>query len=277
MSEFYYKYKSIDQDHLDRIEDIINGALYTPSLGQLNDPFEELFDIFDADVLNHFAKNYGAMGRGGVFKSLSTDKKIDEALLAALFSEDEVLKIIQTGQIDPFIKRVKVQCLSPRKSSIAMWTHYTKEFQGVLFEYSIENINKCLEQLKSDSKRVESIHGPKKVYYSDDRLFSIKSISENALLENIFTKFSDWSYEEEHRIVVILKDEDSKFFLSIPPSKIYYGHEIKPEHLDWLKNKSHGKSIPIEQMSKDQLKKLLQEEAANRSIMKLAEAKAKPR
>lgn len=255
----------------DRTEGLLNGLLYTPNLHQLNDPFESMFDVVDEELIKHFARNYGTVTPDKIFKSLSSDEKVDIALLSALFSELEVNQIIHEGTIKPFIDRVRVQCLSKRKDSIGMWTYYASQFNGFVLEYSKEDFEDAISKLGQSKSLVEYVSGLDPIEYNDNRLFPISSLTKEALTKNVFKKYSDWSHEEEYRLAFILKNPSEPFNIPIKPRRIYYGFNLELDNKEWLLIKAAEYKIQIEEMSKSEIKKLLQERAARRSIFNLAQ------
>jgi hypothetical protein len=272
-TKYLYKYKPFDIQNTGWTEEVIKGNLYMPSLSQLNDPFEEEFEILDKELIHYFAKNYGTVAKDGIFKALSTDPNIDVPFLQALFSNEEVWQIVHEGKVEPFINRIRIQCLSKRKDSIGMWTYYASEFKGILLEYQEGSFDNEIIRLRNECENTEFVSDIKPVEYTDDRLFPMNRLSEDAFKDNIFKKYSDWQNEEELRLALLVKDPAQKVILNVKPNKIYYGFRMSKPEKDWIIEKANEHQVAAEEMKKEMIKTMLQERAAHRSLQELVTLK----
>lgn len=272
-TNYLYKYKPFDLLNTKWTDEVIKGNLYMPSLSQLNDPFEEEFEIIDKELIRHFAKTYGTVDRDGIFKALSSDPAVDIPFLQAIFSNEEVWQIVHNGHVRPFIDRIRVQCLSKRKDSISMWTYYASEFKGILFEYQEDSFKEEITRLRTDCENIEFVSDVTPVEYTDNRLFPMNKLGEDAFKNNIFKKYSDWQMEEEHRIALILKDPELKIVLKVKPSKVYYGFRMSRSEKDWIIEKANEHQVAAEEMEKESIKTMLQKRAVDHSLRELVALK----
>lgn len=109
-----------------------------------------------------------------------------------------------------------------KNNDILMWSHYSNNHKGFCIEYKIEALyNSC---------------GPLiPIFYSDVPI-SI-NLKKSADIRPLYTKYRNWNYENEWRIIKS-KDEGYKSLFEIidtpKPSGIYMGCEIESELKDSL-------------------------------------------
>ena len=111
-------------------------------------------------------------------------------------------------------RHLKIACMSRNPSSPIMWAHYSSHHAGYVIEYDIHQDGKKMVEYE----KIKPFHySTKKI--KDDILKSSPNISESEiekrmkevlledpsymenLMKAIFTKHSDWKYEEEHRFI----------------------------------------------------------------------------
>lgn len=90
------------------------------------------------------------------------------------------------------LKNIGVLCLSCRKNSVLMWSHYADEHKGLTIGFEIDENVPCnpVEYKSSLPKRDLS-------YF-----FSKKRSNADGFIDITFTKHEDWIYEKEYRICV---------------------------------------------------------------------------
>ncbi len=120
------------------------------------------------------------------------------------------------------LKNIVICSFSESYSPILMWTHYTKNHTGFCIEYNLKNLN-------PENPFKNSIYP---IIYDQD-LFDItdflkinsKEIKNHLyMLQSIFRKSHDWSYEEEWRVVHPFGTVPSPRSLRTPePSSILLG------------------------------------------------------
>lgn len=110
--KYFYKYKSVEK--IEFLLDIISRSrFYMPSVKELNDPMEGLYNI-----INHHA---GSSYYSGT------------PVMDASF-EDELSKY-------------KILSLTTEKDNIVMWSHYAKNFNGVCIEIKADNLMQKVKQV----------------------------------------------------------------------------------------------------------------------------------
>jgi hypothetical protein len=169
---------------------IKSGTLYTPRPVELNDPFDASF------VMN------------SILRSLSIDG----------------------GTLEALRNRFGIFSVSKKNDDILMWSHYGDSHQGICLGYGVKDL---LDGLAA-SYAGTIFAGP--VIYSSDRprmdYFSWlmpfakqRFLLETYLMTCLFTKFREWSYEQEYRFVRFPRDPLAPIqqtFTSLP-SEFYFG------------------------------------------------------
>jgi hypothetical protein len=131
------------------------------------------------------------------------------------------------SQID---KHIGIFCLSKNPESLLMWSHYGNSHKGVLIEFDDNHSFFHQKEFETENKDLDSLYGRVfPVLYRRNRP-NIEFL-EKDLSEIIFTKSIDWSYEEEHRMIMPLKKANQiikkNIFLFEVPSDaikaIYFG------------------------------------------------------
>ncbi|HHR6043618.1 TPA: DUF2971 domain-containing protein [Providencia alcalifaciens] len=123
-----------------------------------------------------------------------------------------------------------VLCLSKSKNNILMWSHYSKDHSGVMFELDKDKFHFGCEVSISEVKYQNNV--PKCSY--DDLLGINRKLfkSQNDSLFNIMisTKSLSWCYEEEVRLLRIISNDQRLYPLPIDAFKaIYLGCKIDHE------------------------------------------------
>ncbi|HHR6224854.1 TPA: DUF2971 domain-containing protein [Providencia alcalifaciens] len=123
-----------------------------------------------------------------------------------------------------------VLCLSQSKNNILMWSHYSQDHTGVMFELDKELFSFGNEVSISEVKYQNDV--PECSY--DDLLGINRQLfkDQNDNLFNILTsiKSSSWSYEEEVRLLRIIRNDQRLYPLPIDAFKaIYLGCKIDHE------------------------------------------------
>lgn len=168
---------------------------------------ENILDIIPPDIKNIISQQGSA-----IIKQLlsSHNKKVEDSIFVSCFSEASNL------------------------NSLRMWGHYANNHSGFCCEYSFTDIKNscpsgCLPIKYSDTIQI------------DDRGKSPKEHTEY-ILNLAYTKASEWSYEQEWRILATPDEHHGKAGYSIPfplPQKIYMGckanESLKQELIQFCK------------------------------------------
>lgn len=113
---------------------------------------------------------------------------------------------------DRFVSNAGILSLSKSNKNITMWSHYANEHKGLAFELQVD-------------EDYVFFHGYGIVEYKEDYEFlSYTNLTPNKDYEKLFlTKYTDWEYEEEIRIIDYNKNGIRKFNKRVLKT-IYFGY-----------------------------------------------------
>jgi Protein of unknown function (DUF2971) len=158
---------------------VFKGTLYYPSRTQFNDPFDCI-----APSLEGFSQRS--------LKEL-IERRGNEKSDLTLAERREMVRELEENPREEISRRIQdladdlgILSLSAARDNILMWSHYANSHQGFCLEFdtSIPPFDKALE-----------------VHYKRDRYtYDFSNVHANAK-ELLRTKYSDWRYEKEWRII----------------------------------------------------------------------------
>lgn len=106
----------------------------------------------------------------------------------------------QSASIEKMLARRRIYCLTPKADSTLMWSHYADNHHGICLEFGV------LDNLLFRTAG--------KVEYREEYPRWVPCDINDApgrVMELILTKSSDWSYEEEYRLISIDASRSSGF------------------------------------------------------------------
>jgi hypothetical protein len=206
-----------------------NGLLRFSQPAALNDPYECLAsfpdvtpDEMSGDLLA------GVLEKVGYSESDSREEKLQKSSMIAtamyrieaMFKDDPWLYRDFTMKFnqDRINKDLGILSLSRRWNSALMWSHYTKIYSGFCVGFDVDH-GFFKEISDGGSLRRTSLLP---VNYTNVRPTIPKKQSEVVGLDIFLTKSVDWEYEEEDRLLALLKDADK-----IGDEKPYSAHLFK--------------------------------------------------
>jgi hypothetical protein len=195
---------------------ILGGSTKFTPVDELNDP-SELAPVLDPDAVNESLiklqkSGYDELGlidlqrQGALIRRVAprfegpvprTASEATELIRAAFYDRTIALGLEQMlmGTAQEIAGNVGLWCLSRRNDSLPMWAHYAANATGFVVEY--RNIG---EFFVGDETGILAV--ARDVMYPPERSgVTFEPRSHEALF---FEKFSDWSYEEEVRVVMPL-------------------------------------------------------------------------
>lgn len=210
----YYKYKAFNSYSEETITD--NALFFAPKT-KLNDPF-------DLDIRNILA----------IYNS-----KTDEY---------DVKKMIV--EKDPCL----VLSLASRADNLLLWSHYADSHKGLCFEYKLNDI---ISAVDSDEKVLFGVIG--NVQYERDRVKFTSLKSAGKLLpfnvcqyffniKSVFTKYKDWEYEKEFRVVLFMKNRKNNnegVIFKVPYSFLYFTESIEISNKSFVLKNSKTKHYEL--------------------------------
>lgn len=226
-----YKYRPLNQYSE---EFFTKKLIYFPSPAEFNDPYDCKV-VFPAlknskDIIRFFSRHFDEA------ESFAKRAIFLNGMKAAINNRKN-----REEMIEPFIRPVKavldswgVFCLCERCNDLLMWSHYSDGHRGYCLEFDKNILNSLGVCRKVDYRKTYPI-------VSDFR-DSTRTVGHLCT----FSKYEQWEYEQEWRVVVDPKDN-----LKSPGSRHYeipeelltgiiFGCEMPVEHREkistWLKN-----------------------------------------
>ncbi|MDN5061334.1 DUF2971 domain-containing protein [Aliarcobacter butzleri] len=218
LPKFLYKYRNFEDPYMINI--IKNSSLYFSQVKNFNDPFDLRLD---------FKQSYTKQERLSHIKYLSKENGSDPNHYKKLKKKARDPKEFNKIKEESFYKvfnNISILSLSSDPKNILMWSHYAHNHTGLVFEFTE----------KFNSSRFLQIQ---KVKYKND--YSLLDLTKNTnfikkeIGELLLTKYSDWQYEQEYRILNINDDPGEKSFNKLELTSIIFGLETANENIEMIK------------------------------------------
>lgn len=200
-NKLFYKYRPFNK-YTDDI--ILNAELYFSSPLTFNDPFDCTLSYrkfyTEFEVKNTYIN---------LFEKYFLHKDILHKKLGPNYINFFKLHLFHLNNMQ---KNMGILSLSKINNNITMWSHYSNNHNGLVFEFNE----------KKDFYLFKNLIG---VNYLKKEEYSLFSFSKPALEEFarlVTSKYKDWKYEEEVRIVDFKKNGNKKFN-KMALNKIYFG------------------------------------------------------
>lgn len=189
-----YKYRNFNDENLEKI--IKNSSLYYSPVENFNDPF---------DCKLSFKQNYSKKEIRDSFiafkeRNPNFPRRLKD--ITKIYGKEKDFIDFQNKITKQMIASIGVLSLSANSNNILMWSHYSHNHTGLVFEFTPQNTN----------DKHSCFYAPVKVEYSEvyEELSYINNQKEE-LLKLILTKYNDWSYEEEYRCIDLEFQGEKKF------------------------------------------------------------------
>lgn len=219
-------YKYVDPSRTDILS---RGLIRFTQPRHFNDPFEmspyisaiatedEICAIFDQKHESEIEEQYKKRNR-------NYRRKISLDEFSKRFPKDEMLPLVLESSKGRALDKAKEQlddamtnsigilCLTKKPDNLLMWAHYAKSHTGMVIEFEVTD-DFLIKQYESNEK-LESVgikidedyRCLKKINYSELRPNITVSNVKN--FDQFLVKSSDWSYEEEWRILMPTSQAD---------------------------------------------------------------------
>jgi hypothetical protein len=219
------------------IDCLKNQLLKVRMPNRINDPFEFLpqyvkiqdLDIIKAQALEpdiakmliyKFNKDNDFIASNGIISldkwPIFVNNNIQSLYKFYCMSFEHAVASQFSKYLDILSEEIGLICLTTKKDSILMWSHYANNHTGIVIGFN-ENL--------FENKAV-------RVNYSSTRVSveaGFKIINKNELQQVLYNKSIDWKYEEEYRICVKLNScwqKENNYFIPLPIEliqEVYFG------------------------------------------------------
>ena len=191
IKRFTYKYVGFDCDNetsVDRLRDLlVRSKIWLSPPSAFNDPFDSQADpIAEGSTAMKRAKFERLMREhepevGGVARRREVDRMM--AMDASHWSERARMAITASSA------GLGVSCFTDDPRNLLMWSHYARQHQGLTIQFEpLRDHRVFLKAISLDYTRT----------YPCVNFFDDESMRDS---RQIFSKFEDWRYEKERRIV----------------------------------------------------------------------------
>lgn len=210
----FFKYTSIDKYTIPNLE---NQELYFSHPSEFNDPFDSKYNLIykgERDDWVHFLRKNG---KGNPIEINHTiENQIKKGVLKnkkgnILFNHQKKgLRIFNDNmQSINDEESLRACCFSKDKDNILMWSHYANEHKGICLCFKSKQIDKGnFLVLDSDQHPLfpvkYDVNLPKQVNM-------LSNYNPKDLMDFVCTKYCDWKYEKEYRLILFFKNFDGKF------------------------------------------------------------------
>ncbi|WP_404361313.1 DUF2971 domain-containing protein [Methylotuvimicrobium sp. KM1] len=209
-------------------------TIWQASAASLNDPFECTPSfVFTREPDKIMAQLIRALRQND--PSITHDSAVTEATaiyLQGRHRNPATWEALKGDLIHAYRHKVGLYCLTERKDSILMWSHYAADHRGYCLEFEATDYTPVF----GTSQRVS---------YSDayPEISFYNTPNEDKVALTFLTKFTDWSYEKEWRII----DHDTGPGLREYPSEflksVTFGLRMEEEQKalikKWLEKRGH--------------------------------------
>jgi len=210
---FLYKYRDFGEFTNDII---INSQFYFSPPKSFNDPFD----------CNLFFKEFYSRKEIDKYKNdfLIRNPDIDPKILDNHFNGNEDTFYCKLKESkSQLIENTGILSLSKNYKSITMWSHYSKNHEGLVFELDVKKDYSFFYMFGIVD------------YIEEYELLSFSEDPKKELCNLFTTKYIDWKYEEEIRIIDFDRYGTRKFKKNLLKS-ILFGYRAKEENIKSIVN-----------------------------------------
>ena len=188
-NKYLYKYGRLNKHS----EALFSGdEIYFASPSQLNDPFEcrpyLTFEGTDEQYVDVYTTILSKDRPDLTTKEARTIAL--ETLCAGSFKKREIWSVFRKKVIESLNKNIGLYCLTKKNNNILMFSHYGYDHKGYCLEFDASDTTPILSGALEVSYKEKYPH----VYF-----FKTPNDEQRRLI--FLTKFTDWGYEEEWRII----------------------------------------------------------------------------
>lgn len=198
-----------------------SSTIWQASAASLNDPFE----CTPSFVFTHEPDKIMAQLIGTLRKNdpnLTHNAAVVEATaiyLQGRHRNPAMWDALRDDLIHVFRHKLGLYCLTERKDSILMWSHYAADHTGYCLEFEATDYTPVFGTAQC-------------VSYADayPEINFYNTTDEDKLTLSFLTKFTDWSYEREWRIIDHDAGPGSREYPSELLKSVTFGLKMKDEH-----------------------------------------------
>lgn len=281
-----YRFRSINDNNLNAL---LNDELFVAVPTTFNDPFDSCFSYDINIIANSFKSKPNKLNKLFAYSYYQKHKvKLNEdeinAGVETIKGSDYSLRLFIKEQCEDALMRLRreyyVGCFSKNVDNTTLWAHYADSGKGFAVQYdndALINLTNSYFKKKHYSRKIFGVYS---VVYNDVLIMNnelmidiLESFSDLVLLmledhrvtrfryelteqnlnEIFLHKSSNWSYEEEARIILPNTNLNNKHesIGKIKPKAIYLGANIEPHNKYLITRMCKEKNLTCYQMEID--------------------------
>lgn len=241
-----YKFISFNQDEKlnnNKIDTLNRKSLYMPSPLDFNDPY-------DCELSFNLLGGLEDFLRIGLNREQRRAIKHNQKLKSETKIEAEKLQKELEGEWTTLKKQMAVCCFTESVDNFLMWSHYANSYNGVCLEYNLNEV-RDLKYFLSPVLYTDKLIRARDYITKDD----LKKDKYNRLMKaaiiSVLSKQSQWKYENEWRIINIIKNESDRYISMPLPKAIYVGFKVNNENRKRIK--SVADTLKIEEIKETKI------------------------
>ncbi len=225
-------YKYCDENSVDILK---NKRLKISTIDSFNDPFEFRLAVATnltyETVLEDIQNETTAIKAYELFLELNLCQEMDCPSFLGWFKQhglqhfavlQAAFELAMRDSNESLYKKMvddyRVICLSACPDNILMWSHYGKQHQGILFKFESHNI--ITDKMLHDEIILKVEYQPERAKLPARLDHRNNDASRNVLMALLKTKYEEWIYERECRIMVGFDHSENNPYIDIDAGAI---------------------------------------------------------
>jgi hypothetical protein len=237
---FLYKYRALDPANVDSVSRLravlVESKLWLSSPADFNDPFDMSAQVIVSGTAEQKERKFAKLLDTFLPAAVSPTER--KALLVKLtaMSNEELVKTASPIH-EAGVKALGVYSLAGEPRSILMWSHYTRNHEGLCIQFEVARDTSTFLQ----ALRVE--------YEPDFPVINWMAETVEDIKKTILRKEPGWKYEGEHRIIIPKGARTILFFQPAALVGLIFGCRIhsmvKAKVLELLDERTKGGLPPV--------------------------------
>lgn len=238
--KLFHKYRPINKYTASLLK---NNELFFNHPENFNDPFDCKLDCFHKGThekwVDFFCKHnmHPAQARNLIAENLRKGKmkRQSDGILFDKRAKFQVERNIDEGDL------LRACCFSDRKDSLLMWSHYAENHEGICLNFKSYSLGDyyLLPLASGDGLPFH------KIDYEDVKPKAVNLMNleneetKRIIIDFYLTKFTDWQYEHEYRLLATIYDMKEKSLVNFSKDAlegIIFGLKVKPDKAQCIKD-----------------------------------------
>jgi hypothetical protein len=203
LPDILYKYRPLDATGY-TLRLLSDGQLYFSRADSFNDPFDSAITYVYDNIHTPIADNWIAAAVNREMPHLSDSQKQAFAArrMLELRTNPTEVEEQRKSQVEASYQAFGIYSLALRRDDILMWSHYAEKHTGVCVGLDVRHIWQTAQRLMASNDYMDLL--PVAYAHEMPRVDFFRAMladSSGEVLRFITTKFIDWAYEHECRLI----------------------------------------------------------------------------